>query len=138
MKSAPPKCFHGTLLYTEPVLFHQQLVIVLVARICLLCILEVLIQQRRRRHHHVFARTALGISSACRILVRNPSAPVQHHFPEILFRRNMRMGRESFNDLLTEALNMFSERTLVGSHTVTFASEHNPFVAKFDDPMTDG
>ena len=44
---------------------------------------------------------------------------LQHHFPEILFCRNMRMSRDSFHDLL-----MFRERTHAGSHTVTFASFH--------------
>ena len=77
---------------------------------------------------------ALDISSPRRILVRNPSAPVQSQFPEILFRRNMRMGRVIRR--FTEALNMFRERTLAGSHTSR--SLHNPCVAKFDDPMTDG
>ena len=38
----------------------------------------------------------LDISSPSRILVRNPFAPASFS----LFRRNMRMGRESFDDLL--------------------------------------
>ena len=42
---------------------------------------------------------------------------LQHHFPEILFCRNMRMGRDSFYHLL-----MFRERTYAGNQTVTFAS----------------
>ena len=69
---------------------------------------------------------ALDISSPFEIHLH-----LQHHFPEILFCRNMRISRDSFHDLL-----MFRERTHAGSHTVTFASY--PYVAKFDDPMTDG
>ena len=55
---------------------------------------------------------ALDISSPFEIHLH-----LQHHFPEILFCRNMRMGRDSFHDLL-----MFRERTHAGSHAVTFAS----------------
>ena len=78
-------------------LLHQQLVIILVARICLLWILEVLIQLRRCRHHRrfhpywIFPRPA---ESWFKIHLH------QRHFLETLFRRNMRMGRESFDDLL--------------------------------------
>ena len=78
-------------------LLHQQLVIILVARIRLLWILEVLIQLRRRRHRHhfhpywIFPRPA---ESWFEIHL------LQCHFPETIFRRNMQMGRESFDDLL--------------------------------------
>ena len=77
---------------------------------------------------------ALDICSPCRILVRNPSAPVQRHFPEILFRRNMRMGRESFDDLLRLLICSEREHSRV---VMRSRSLHNPYVAKFDDPMTD-
>lgn len=60
VKFAPPKCFYGTLLpfafHAEPFLatYHQQLVIVLVAKIRLLWILEVSIQLRKHRHRRRF------------------------------------------------------------------------------------
>ena len=79
-------------------LLHQQLVIILVARICLLWILEVLIQLRRHhhcRHFHpywIFPRPA---ESWFEIHLH------QCHFPETIFHRNMRIGRESFDDLLS-------------------------------------
>ena len=78
-------------------LLHQQLVIVLVARIRLLRILEVLIQLRRRRHRrrfHPYWTFPHPAESWFEIHLH------QRHFPETLFRRNMRMGRESFDDLL--------------------------------------
>ena len=78
-------------------LLHQQLVIVLVARIRLLRILEVLIQLRRRRHRrrfHPYWTFPRPAESWFEIHLH------QRHFPETLFRRNMRMGRESFDDLL--------------------------------------
>ena len=112
-------------------LLHQKLVIVLVARNHLLCILEVLIQQRRRRHRRV--SPALDISSPCRILVRNPS--VQRHFQEILFRRNMRMGRETFAGLLRLLIHSVREHS---REVIRSRSLRNSFVTKFDDPMTDG
>ena len=103
-------------------LLHQQLVIILVARIRLLWILEVLIQLGRRRRHRrrfhpywIFPRPA---ESWFEIDLH------QRHFPEILFRRNMRMGRESFDDLLRLIYDLRSLR--------------DPYLAKFDDPMTDG
>ena len=76
---------------------HQQLVIVLVARIRLLWTLEVLIQLRRRCHRRrfhpywIFPRPA---EYWFEIHLHH------RHFPETLFRRNMWMGRESFDDLL--------------------------------------
>ena len=78
-------------------LLHQQLVIVLVARIRLLRILEVLIQLRRRRHRrrfHPYWTFPRPAESWFEIHLH------QRHFPETLFRRNVRMGRESFDDLL--------------------------------------
>ena len=78
-------------------LLHQQLAIILVARIRLFWILEVLIQLRRRRHRRrfhpywIFPRLA---ESWFEIHLH------QRHFPETIFRRNMRMGRESFDNLL--------------------------------------
>ena len=70
---------------------------------------------------------ALDISSPFEIHLH-----LQHHFPEILFCRNMRISRRSFHDLL-----MFRERTHAGS-PIQSRSLRNPYVAKFDDPMTDG
>ena len=68
---------------------------------------------------------ALDISSFCRILVRNLFAAVQCHFPEILFRRNMRMGRDSFRDLL-----LCSEREN-WREVMRSRSLRNPYVANF-------
>ena len=78
-------------------LLHQQLVIVLVPRIHLLWILEVLIQLGRHRHRRRFHRYWIfprPAESWFKIYLN------QRHFPETLFRRNMRMGRESIDDLL--------------------------------------
>ena len=78
-------------------LLHQQLVIILVARICLLWILEVLIQLRRHhhcRHFHPYWIFPHPAESWFEIHLH------QRHFPETIFHRNMRMGRESFDDLL--------------------------------------
>ena len=54
---------------------------------------------------------ALDISSPFEIHLH-----LQHHFPEILFCRNMRISRDSFHDLL-----MFRERTHAGSHSLRVA-----------------
>ena len=127
MKNAPPKCFYGAFL------LHQQLVIVLVPRIRLLWILEVLIQPRRRRHHRRFHPQWIfphPEESWFEIHLH-----LQHHFPGILFRRNMRMGRDSFHDLLR--LLICSEREN-SREVIRSRSLRNPYVAKFDGPMTDG
>ena len=112
-------------------LLHQQLVIVLVARIRLLWILEVLVQSRRRHHHRRFHPHWI-FSSPFEIHLR-----LQRHFPEILFRRirNMRMVRDSFQDLLR--LLICSEREH-SREVIRSRSLRNLYVAKFDDPMTDG
>lgn len=78
-------------------LLHRQLVIVLVARIRLLWILEVLIQLRRRCHRRRFHPYWMFPRPAeCWFEIHLH----QRHFPDTLFRRHMRMGRESFDDLL--------------------------------------
>ena len=116
--------YHLLLFIQNLFLLHQQLVIVFVARIRLLCLLEVSIQQRRRCHRRV-------ISSPCRLLVRIHL----HHFPEILFRRNIRMGKESFDDLLRLLICSAREHS---REVIRSRSLRDPSVAKFDDPMTDG
>ena len=78
-------------------LLHQQLAIVLVARIRLLWILEVFILLGRCCHHHCFHPYWISppvAESWFEIHLH------QCHFPETLFHRNMQMDRQSFNDLL--------------------------------------
>ena len=71
---------------------------------------------------------ALDISSPFEIHLH-----LQCHFPEILFRRNMRMGREFFHNLLR--LLMFEREH--SWEVIRSRSLRNPYVAKCDDPMTD-
>ena len=88
-------------------LIHQQLVILLVARIRLLWILDVLIQLRRRRHRRSFYPYWIfpcPTESWFEIHLH------QRHFPETLFRRNMPIGRESFDALLRLLKGLCSER----------------------------
>ena len=100
-KNAPQNVFMALLcllLFMKNLfLLHQQLVVVLVARIFLVRILEVLIRLRRhsgRRRFHLYWIFPCRAESWFEIHLR------QRHFPETLFRGNMRVGRESFNDLL--------------------------------------
>ena len=60
---------------------------------------------------------------------------LQRRFPEILFGRNMRMGRDSSQDLLR--LLICSEREH-SREVIRSRSLRNQYVAKFADPMTDG
>lgn len=77
----------------------QQLLLVLLGRIRLLRIMETLTQllnRRRRRHRfHPYWTFPQPVESWFEIHMH------QRTFPEAFFRRHLRMGRESFDNLLT-------------------------------------
>ena len=78
---------------------------------------------------------ALDISSLFEIHLH-----LQRHFPEILFRRNMRMGRDSFHDLLRFLICFEREHLweVIRPCSLCNPYTHVLYVAKFNDPMTDG
>ena len=77
----------------------QQLLLVLLGRIRLLRIMETLTQllnrRRRRRRFHPYWTFPRPVESWFEIHMH------QRTFPEAFFRRHLRMGRESFDNLLT-------------------------------------
>ena len=106
-------------------LLHQQLVIVLVARIRLLWILEVLIQPRRRclhrrfHPHWIFPHPLKSICTSSTIFLKYYSVEICEYV-EILSTIYWCSEREHTQEVI-------QSRSL-----------RNPYVAKFDDPMTDG
>ena len=86
----------------------QQLLLVLLGRIRLLRLMETLTQllnrSRRRRRFHPYWTFPRPVESWFEIHMH------QCNFPEAFFRRHLRMGRDSFDNLLTLLKGLRSER----------------------------